>query len=368
MVRAACRSPAHATGRPPRAGPTPAFCRHVRYPAPCAGPDQASAIASIVPGRVPAAASRKESTLSANRSTSNSAARRERRAAERARRAGAGGQAGSGRPGGPRLPAALRSPIGLITAAVVVLAAFGLVVVLEGNVVGGGQGGPLVAPADPAPLNLAHGRSIGSASAPVKLDEWEDFQCPYCDNYSVNIEPHLISQYVTTGQVEITYHDFTFIGPASFDASVAARCAGNQGQFWAYMEYLFANQGPENGGWANRTLFDKIAKAVGLNQATFDQCLSDPSILAAVKAETAQGQSLGIQGTPTLFINGKQYTGSIDLNSISSALDAALRAAPSASPSAGASAPAAPASSTAAPSSAVPAASAAPSAPAPSAS
>ena len=323
---------------------------------PCAvrGPDRASAIASIVRGRVPAAASRKESTLSANRPTSNSAARRERRAAERSRRPGGGGQA-SGGSGGPSIPGVLRSPLGLITAAVVVLAAVGLVFVLVGNVVGGGQGGALVAPADPAPLNLAHGRSIGNASAPVKLDEWEDFQCPYCDNYSVNVEPHLISQYVTTGQVEITYHDFTFIGPASFDASVAARCAGNQGQFWAYMEYLFANQGPENGGWANRSLFDRIANAVGVNQATFDQCLSDPSMLAAVKAETAQGQNLGIQGTPTLFINGKQYTGSIDLNSISSALDAALRSAPSASPSAGASSPAAPGSS--APSSPVPSAS-----------
>ncbi len=247
----------------------------------------------------------------------------------------------------------------MITAAVVVLAAVGLVFVLVSNVVGGAQGGALVAPADPAPLSLAHGRSIGNASAPVKLDEWEDFQCPYCDNYSVNIEPHLVSQYVTGGQVEITYHDFTFIGQASFDAAVAARCAGNQGQFWAYMEYLFANQGPENGGWANRTLFDRIANAVGLKQATFDQCLSDPSILAAVKAETAQGQQLGIQGTPTLFINGKQYGGGLDLNSISSALDAALRSAPSASPS---SSPAAGSSS------AAPRSSAAPSSPVPSAS
>ncbi len=182
------------------------------------------------------------------------------------------------------------------------------------------------------PAGLAHGRSLGDSTAPVKLDEWEDFQCPYCDMYTEQIEPHLISQYVTSGQLEITYHDFSFIGSASDAAAVAARCAGDQGQFWAYMEYLFANQGTENGGWANRSLFDSVAKRLGLDQVKFDQCLADPSMLSAVQASTNQGKQLGIQGTPTLFINGKQYTGGLDLSSISSAIDAALQAAPSAKP------------------------------------
>ena len=216
------------------------------------------------------------------------------------------------------------------------LAAATLVVLLVQNLNPGSSNAALVVPS-PVPAGLAHGRSLGEATAPVKLDEWEDFQCPYCDMYTEQIEPHLISQYVTTGKLEITYHDFSFIGSASDAAAVAARCAGEQGQFWAYMEYLFTNQGTENGGWANRSLFDSIAKRLGLDQAKFDQCLGDPSVLNAVRAETNQGRSLGIQGTPTLFINGKQYSGGLDLNSISSAIDTALQAAPSGKPATSAS-------------------------------
>ena len=230
------------------------------------------------------------------------------------------------------------------------LAALTLVVLLVQNLNSGSSNAALVAPSQAVPAGLAHGRSLGEASAPVKLDEWEDFQCPYCDEYTKTIEPHLISQYVTNGQLEITYHDFSFIGSASDAAAVAARCAGDQGQFWAYMEYLFANQGTENGGWANRSLFDSIAKRLGLDQAKFDSCLADPSKLSAVQAETAQGRQLGIQGTPTLFINNKQYTGGLDLNSITSAIDSALQAAASSRPATSATPRATPASSGAAPS------------------
>jgi protein-disulfide isomerase len=236
------------------------------------------------------------------------------------------------------LPPALRSPIALITIGVLVVAAIGLVLVLVQNVVGGSPATALAAPPQPVPAGLAHDRSIGKPNAPVKLDEWEDFQCPYCDAYTTNVEPHLISQYVTAGQLAITYHDFSFIGSESLNAAVAARCAGSQGQFWAYMEYLFANQGPENGGTFNQALFDKIATRLNLDLSTFNRCLTDPAVASAVQAETKQGQQLGIQGTPTLFINGKQYTGPLDLPNISAAIDAALRSAPSPAAAPGASA------------------------------
>ena len=272
----------------------------------------------------------RRSTLSTNRPTSNSAARRERRAAQRSQKVAAGRPTPRG--GGTPIPKALRSPVALITIAVVLVAAIGVGAILVQNAIAGSTGA-MVTPSYSVPTALAHGRSIGSSTAPVKLDEWEDFQCPFCDQYTLNVEPHLISQYVTPGQVQITYHDFSFIGQASFDAAVAARCAGDQGQFWPYEQYLFYNQGTENTGWANRSLFDSIAKRLGLDQAKFDACLADPSTLSAVQAETTQGKGLGIQGTPTLFINGKQYSGGLDVSSISSAIDTALQAAPAASPS-----------------------------------
>ena len=231
-----------------------------------------------------------------------------------------------------------------------VIAALGLGVILVQNATTGSTKA-LVAPSQPVPAGLAHDRSLGKATAPVKLDEWEDFQCPYCDEYTLNVEPHLVSQYVTNGQLQITYHDYSFIGAESFSAAVAARCAGDQGQFWAYKEYLFSNQGTENGGKFNQAFFDQVAKQLRLNQASFDTCLSDPSTMSAVQAETNQGKQLGIQGTPTLFVNGKQYTGGLDLSSVSAAIDAALQSAPaSTSPGTSAAAPASPTPSAASPS------------------
>jgi protein-disulfide isomerase len=234
--------------------------------------------------------------------------------------------------------------VALITVVVLVVAAVGLGAILVQNATAG-SGHALVTPSQAVPAGLAHDRSLGKATAPVKLDEWEDFQCPYCDQYTLDVEPHLISQYVTTGQLQITYHDYSFIGAESFSAAVAARCAGDQGQFWAYMEYLFSNQGAENGGTFNQAFFDRVATTLGLNQSTFDTCLSDPAKMSAVQAETNQGKQLGISGTPTLFVNGTQYTGGLNLSSISAAIDAALQAAPaSAAPGASPAVPSTPAS------------------------
>jgi protein-disulfide isomerase len=255
--------------------------------------------------------------------------RRDRRAAQRAgnRRLAA---AATRQPDG--LASTLRSPMALITilVALVVAAGFGFVLIQGSSA----ASGPLtVPPALPSGI-VAHDRSIGSTAAPVRLDEWEDLQCPFCDQYTLTVEPTLIEKYVATGQVEITYHDFAFIGPASDSGAVAARCAGAQGQFWPYMEYLFYNQGPENGGTFNQALFDRIGTALGLDLPTFDKCLSDPAQASAVQAETNQGNQLGIQSTPAFFINGQKYTGSADLASLESAVDAALKSAPTAPPAA----------------------------------
>ena len=165
----------------------------------------------------------------------------------------------------------------------------------------------------------------------MKLDVWEDFQCPFCDEFTRSVEPSIVSQYVVPGTAQLTFHDYSFIGNGhtpdeSNDAAVAARCAEDQGQFWAYMQYLYANQGAsENSGTFDRTLFDSIATKLGLNLGTFDSCLSDQAKLQAVQTETAQGRQLGITGTPTLFVDGKALANPQDLNAVSAAIEAAAK-------------------------------------------
>ncbi len=169
-----------------------------------------------------------------------------------------------------------------------------------------GAANVVTAPGSPLPDGIVRdGRTLGPSTAKVTLDIWEDFQCPACANFTNQIEPVLISRYVVPGQLKITYHDFAFIGQESQDASSAARCAGQQGKFWEFHDYLFANQNGENQGWFTRARFVAIADKIGLDQAAFQACYDGGSQRQAVTAETQSGSAAGVSSTPTLILDGR---------------------------------------------------------------
>lgn len=286
----------------------------------------------------------KETTLSQQRPTSNATTRRQRRAEQRDRRRRTSEAAR--RSGGASLAWRSLSPTLRVTLATVLVGVVVLGVLLVVNVLGGSNQA-LRDPAEPVPAELATGRTLGKADAPVKMDVWEDFQCPNCDTFSSGIEPRLVNQFVRGGTVQITYHDFLVIdrngSHESLDAAVAARCALDQDKFWLYSQYLFANQGPvENGGTFTKSLFDAIATRMGLNVATFDACLADPATAAAVQAEAAEGQQKGVSGTPAVFVNGEQRP-NYSLTALTADIEAAAKGEPlpgsSGAPGASSSAP-----------------------------
>ena len=189
-----------------------------------------------------------------------------------------------------------------------------IVVVLASGVLtkGGGSSGELLVPIQPAPIGLvnpANARALGASSAPVTIDMWSDFQCPFCSEWSRQVGPALISEYIQTGKVQLVYRDYAFIdggdpGGESQQAASAARCAADQGKFWPYHDYLFENQNGENKGGFNRQRLDAIATTVGLDMTAFGTCMGSDAPQQAVKAETAQGKQVGITSTPTIAING----------------------------------------------------------------
>jgi protein-disulfide isomerase len=191
----------------------------------------------------------------------------------------------------------------------------------------------LIPPGDPTPASIVDGRSLGPATAPVTLDAYEDFQCPSCGLYSRGMEPRLITDYVLGGRLRIVFHDFAFIGQESQDAAAAARAAGLQGAFWPYHDWLFANQNGENKGGFRREVLVEIARRVGLDVARFERDLDDPATATAVRAETATGDSVPVNGTPTLVVNGKVVQ-ALDWATIAAAVDAAsgITPSPSATP------------------------------------
>ncbi len=199
------------------------------------------------------------------------------------------------------------------------------------------RSGSLLAPAEPAPTELASAKTLGSSGAPVTLDVYADFQCPNCKAYAEDVEPRIVNVYVRPGTARIVFHDIAFLGKGSADkdeslqAAVAARCAEDQGRFWPYQEYLFANQGAvENSGTYNRAFFDSIADRLSLDRTAFDKCLSDSARASAVKSDTSKAFAAGVKGTPTVFVNGKQLS-SWGLSAISAAIDEAASASPASS-------------------------------------
>ena len=195
----------------------------------------------------------------------------------------------------------------------------------------------LKTPTDPTPRNLWDGRAIGPATAPATLTVYSDFQCPACDAFSTQTEPELVKDFVEPGKLRIVYKDFAFIGPESFDAAVAARCAGDQRLFWPYHDYLFANQNGENKGAFSRDRLVSIGQAIGVNQATFKPCLDTQPPLDGTKGETAEGNGRGVQSTPTLFLGDQKIVGVPAYVDLAKAIDAAIAGGspvPSAAPSA----------------------------------
>ncbi len=145
--------------------------------------------------------------------------------------------------------------------------------------------------------------AIGSAKAPVTLIEFSDFQCPFC----LRVTPTLKKIQSTYGdKVRIVWKDFplTQIHPQAFKAGEAGQCAAEQGKFWEFHDQVFANQQallPDD--------LKKYAAGVGVDAARFNACLDMSKHAEVVRNGVAEGTRLGINSTPTVFINGRRVSG-----------------------------------------------------------
>ena len=140
------------------------------------------------------------------------------------------------------------------------------------------------------------------------------------------MEPRLIREYVAAGRLRIVFRDYAFLGQESLDAAAAARAAGEQGAFWPYHDWLFANQAGENRGAFRREVLVEIARRVGLDVARFERDLDDPATAAAVAAERDAAASVPVNSTPTLVLNGQVIEGGLAWETLAVAIDAATAA------------------------------------------
>jgi protein-disulfide isomerase len=171
----------------------------------------------------------------------------------------------------------------------------------------------------------ATGNTLGDATAPVTLEVYSDFQCPYCGQFDRTTLREIEEKYVKTGKVKVVFNHFAFIGDESVRAAEASECANDQGKFWEYAATVFNNQAGENVGAFSDAKLEGFAQQLSLNMDQFKQCMTDRPHLTKVQASTQSGQQRGVNSTPTLFVNGQLVRGAVTLAKFESIAGALLR-------------------------------------------
>ncbi len=147
----------------------------------------------------------------------------------------------------------------------------------------------------------------GEADAPVTIIEFSDFQCPYCGDWSSETGKKIKEEYVEEGLVRLGYWHFPFLGNQSVWAAEASECAGEQGAFWVYHDYLF---GPESGGKGfDKQNLKEFAAALDLDTEAFNECLDSGKFSQFVQGQRGIAQQIGVSSTPSFLINGEPIIG-----------------------------------------------------------
>lgn len=162
--------------------------------------------------------------------------------------------------------------------------------------------------ADRAKIHLDGNPSIGPADARVTVVEYSDFQCPHCRELYVNLKT-IEPQYP---QVRFVFKDFpiTQIHPWAETAAIGARCAFMQSPaaFWTVHNSIFDNQDVISAENVYEKLVEYAGQA-GLDADSFKACLASDAAKKAVEANRDEGVALGVNSTPTVYVNGRPAIG-----------------------------------------------------------
>ncbi len=164
---------------------------------------------------------------------------------------------------------------------------------------------------------------LGSDKAPVTVIEYASMTCPHCAHFSTTTFPELQKRYIDTGKVRFIFREFPLdaLAAAGF---MLARCAGKD-KFMPIVETLFAKQSE----WLVQKPIPplmEIAKQFGFTQQSFDQCLANQKVLDAIQdVRDRAATKLGVNSTPTFFINGKKLSGDQSIEAMAKEIDPYLK-------------------------------------------
>ena len=163
---------------------------------------------------------------------------------------------------------------------------------------------------------------LGNPNAKVAVIEYSDFECPFCGRLFSDAVLKIKENFVKSGDVKFVYRHFPLrsIHQQAQKAAEASECASEQGKFWEYHDVIFEQQASlsEN----NLKLW---AKELGLNSNQFDSCLDSGKYSARVDIDYNEGLTLGVNGTPATFVNGKLISGAVPYEEFERAIKEELK-------------------------------------------
>lgn len=160
---------------------------------------------------------------------------------------------------------------------------------------------------------------IGPEDAPIVIVEFSDFQCPFCKRFQDETAKQLLAAY--PGKIRFVYRHLplTSIHPEAFPSAEASMCANEQNAFWEYHDKIFENQDK-----LGRELYMQIASDLNLGVTAFENCLNTGKYKDLVQQDSDFAINLGVQSTPTFFINGLALVGAQPLEAFKQVIDKEL--------------------------------------------
>ncbi len=200
-----------------------------------------------------------------------------------------------------------RQMVFLVVAGAVLLL---IAIIVGSSLIQKGQPIAAITPITPIERPNAQGTAMGNPDAPVRIDVFEDFQCPACQFYTQNVEPQVMTELVATGQVYYVFRQYPFLDDSSAtqesdQAANASLCAADQGRFWDYHDMLYTNWDGENQGSFNDRRLVAFAEELKLEMDSFNKCFKANSHKSQISQDLQDAIRMGISGTPSLFVNGK---------------------------------------------------------------
>ena len=213
--------------------------------------------------------------------------------------------------------------LGVVVAMVVIVGGGALIASLNGGGAKTPQAGALPSGTDAASIGL----KVGPDTAPHKVVIYEDFICPFCGMFEQASHTELASL-AAAGKVQLDYRPFHFLpedySEQALEVFEAVKAQGNATVTKAFHDALYANQPSETGPYPSQS--DIIATAVkaGADKAAIEKALSDGSAKTAAKAATTDAGNASVQHTPTILLDGKEFTSGATVQQIAANLVQAL--------------------------------------------